>query len=453
MDEEYDCIVCGTGLTECVLSGLLSVSGHKVLHVDRNPYYGGESASLNLQQLFQNYGKGEPPAALGKSHLYNVDQVPKFLMADGELVKILRATVVNRYQMEFMLCDGSFVYTGGKVHKVPCTEREALASPLMGIFEKRRAAKFFAWCQDYDAKEPKTWGKLKPMEQTMRQVFDHFGLGKDTIEFVGHALALEESEEYLDRRAHETLMKIQLYESSLSLYEGGCVSPFVYPLYGLGELPQAFARLAAVHGGTYMLQTPVEEVMTNPDGTFQGIRIGADAQPDVAGKSARAKFIVGDPTYFPERCGKVDQVVRTIVLMDHPIEATKTRSCQIIVPSGQCKPPRRHDIYVLQLCDVHKVVPANMYVAIVSTVVETGSPEAELKEGLHLCGKVIESFTSVSDVYAPKDDGRQSRIYISESYDSSSHFENTARNILEMYERITGKPYDFDKGAGDPSQM
>ncbi len=30
MDEEYDAIVLGTGLKECILSGLLSVSGLKV---------------------------------------------------------------------------------------------------------------------------------------------------------------------------------------------------------------------------------------------------------------------------------------------------------------------------------------------------------------------------------------------------------------------------------------
>jgi len=75
MDEEYDCIVLGTGLTvrknnipilnlmsfmneilpkfqECVVSGMLSVSGKKVLHIDRNNYYGGESASLTpLEQV------------------------------------------------------------------------------------------------------------------------------------------------------------------------------------------------------------------------------------------------------------------------------------------------------------------------------------------------------------------------------------------------------------------
>ena len=30
MDEEYDVIVLGTGLKECILSGLLSVDGKKV---------------------------------------------------------------------------------------------------------------------------------------------------------------------------------------------------------------------------------------------------------------------------------------------------------------------------------------------------------------------------------------------------------------------------------------
>lgn len=52
-DAEYDVIVLGTGLTECILSGLLSVDGKKVLHMDRNEYYGAESASLNLSQVKQ----------------------------------------------------------------------------------------------------------------------------------------------------------------------------------------------------------------------------------------------------------------------------------------------------------------------------------------------------------------------------------------------------------------
>ena len=41
---------------ECILSGMLSVSGKKVLHIDRNNYYGGESASLTpLEQLYEKF--------------------------------------------------------------------------------------------------------------------------------------------------------------------------------------------------------------------------------------------------------------------------------------------------------------------------------------------------------------------------------------------------------------
>ena len=35
----------------------------------------------------------------------------------------------------------------------------------------------------------------------------------------------------------------------------------LYPLYGLGELPQGFAWLSAIFGGTYMLNKPIEEII------------------------------------------------------------------------------------------------------------------------------------------------------------------------------------------------
>lgn len=84
MDETYDVIILGTGLTECILSGLLSVNGKKVLHMDRNDYYGGDCASLTLDQAWKHFGEaGEPPKELGPVRQYNVDLIPKFLMANG----------------------------------------------------------------------------------------------------------------------------------------------------------------------------------------------------------------------------------------------------------------------------------------------------------------------------------------------------------------------------------
>ena len=81
-DGEYDAIIMGTGLTECIISGLLSSQGKRVLHVDRNNYYGAETASLSLTNLFQKFrGEAEPGQKLGHPRYWNVDLIPKFIMA------------------------------------------------------------------------------------------------------------------------------------------------------------------------------------------------------------------------------------------------------------------------------------------------------------------------------------------------------------------------------------
>ena len=64
------------------------------------------------------------------------------MMASGEMTKILVHTDVTRY-LEFKQIAGSFVYRDGRISKVPSNEMEAIRSPLMGLFEKRRAKKFF----------------------------------------------------------------------------------------------------------------------------------------------------------------------------------------------------------------------------------------------------------------------------------------------------------------------
>lgn len=143
MDEEYDAIVLGTGLKECILSGMLSVSGKKVLHIDRNKYYGGETASITpLEDLFSRYNQTENFKEIyGRGRDWNVDLIPKFLMANGLLVKLLIHTGVTRY-LEFKSIEGSYVYKGGKIAKVPVDQKEALASDLMGKFQNENCILF-----------------------------------------------------------------------------------------------------------------------------------------------------------------------------------------------------------------------------------------------------------------------------------------------------------------------
>ena len=56
-------------------------------------------------------------------------------------VRILVHTDVTKY-LEFKGVDGSYVLNKGRVEKVPATDYEALRSPLLGLFEKRRLRSF-----------------------------------------------------------------------------------------------------------------------------------------------------------------------------------------------------------------------------------------------------------------------------------------------------------------------
>jgi len=430
MDEEYDVIILGTGLKECILSGVLSVEGKKVLHMDRNSYYGGESASLNLNQLFEKFKQGKTPnSSLGASRDYNVDLIPKFLMSCGTLVQILVKTDVTRY-LEFKAVDGSFVVNQGKVYKVPSTGAEALKSSLMGILEKRRCQKFLEYVGEWEEENPKTHQGMDLKKNTIKEVFDYFGLKPDTIDFIGHAMALRDNDSYLNTSALDTVNRIRLYGESVLRYGN---SPYIYPLYGLAEMPQGFARLSAIYGGTYMLNKPVEKIVFD-----NGKVVGVKSEGEVA----KCKFVIGDPSYFPDKVKKVGQVASCICILSQPVPGTNNaESAQIIIPQKEVK--RKYDIYISVVSYAHNVSPKGRWIALVSTQVETDKPEAELQPGINLLGKVDEMFVNVRDLYEPLEDGRKDQVFISKSFDPETHFDKSCEDILDIYKRITGKDMDL----------
>ena len=92
MNTTYDVIVLGTGLKECMLAGLLAKfpkktpgeekkEGAKILQLDRNGYYGSDSASLNLTNLWKHFRPGQnPDKKYGENRDWNVDLIPKYII-------------------------------------------------------------------------------------------------------------------------------------------------------------------------------------------------------------------------------------------------------------------------------------------------------------------------------------------------------------------------------------
>lgn len=51
----------------------------------------------------------------------------------------------------------------------------------------------------------------------------------------------------------------------------------------------------------------------------------------------------------------------------------------------------------------------------------------------------------VSDVYEPVDLGVESQVFISKSYDPTTHFETTCTDVLDVFKRGTTEAFDFTK--------
>lgn len=99
--------------------------------------------------------------------------------------------------------------------------------------------------------------------------------------------------------------------------------------------------------------------------------------------------------------------------------------------------------------NAHKVVAPGKYCAIVSTTVETDKPKEEVEPGLALLPAEarITRFDNITDSVAPVEDGVRSRVFISTTYDASSHFEQATEEVLDMYARITGERLDLSKSV------
>jgi Rab GDP dissociation inhibitor len=171
----------------------------------------------------------------------------------------------------------------------------------------------------------------------MKEVYDKYGLEPNTRDFIGHSMALYSTDDYINTPgvAKDAISRIRLYVNSMARYGK---SPYIYPLYGLGELPQGFARLSAIYGGTYMLNTDVDEVLWE-----NGKAVGIKATMQERGEGGEAmKFqtkcskIIADPSYFPGKVRVTGHLLKAVCILNHPVASTdNSDSLQLIIPQSQ----------------------------------------------------------------------------------------------------------------------
>jgi RAB protein geranylgeranyltransferase component A len=133
----------------------LSKSGYSVLQVDENPYYGGEYASLSLQELIlwskENHAATyiRPEASedlLRVGHRFSLSLHPCVLPATGVGIDLIVKSRVSAYLQFSLLKDiGVWVTNDGQAwtfQPVPGTKAEIFNDSRLTLVEKRRLSKF-----------------------------------------------------------------------------------------------------------------------------------------------------------------------------------------------------------------------------------------------------------------------------------------------------------------------
>ena len=171
---------------------------------------------------------------------------------------------------------------------------------------------------------------LNLLVEPFKTLVKKFDLEDNTVDFIGHAVALFTNDDFLNRPAIETVEKIKLYMDSIGRYGD---SPFIYPIYGLGGIPEGFSRMCAIFGGTFMLNKDIDKIEFDEQGMVKSVVSGSEI--------CKTKMVICSPSYVlktgnPGKVKSIGKVIRTICIMDHPIPNTNNvPSVQIIIPQRQ----------------------------------------------------------------------------------------------------------------------
>ncbi|KAG9002639.1 Rab proteins geranylgeranyltransferase component A [Tulasnella sp. JGI-2019a] len=382
--EHWDIAVLGTGLSQSILAAALAQGGKRVLHLDENAYYGGDSASLSLTEVVEwadsrssasktdssspspsqymsrqgsrftsisyNFGDEELRKSLLKeSRQYSISLMPTIIPATGDVISALVGSGVSRYG-GFKLLEAVGVYDAdhaGHIRRVPSSKEDVFKDRDMSLIEKRRLMKFLTFAAgQFEQADELRGQESTPFLDFLRTKFSLSVPVSNAIVFaIAHCSSPSD-------HSLSALNRMRRYLHATGRYGN---SPFLIGHYGgAGEVAQGFCRAAAVKGATYILgrvvksiahiaqgpeansipplsSEPVENLPTGPHYSIQldgfANPVSADVivmAPDYSPLVYPAGYDGTTTTSAPALTDGQVFVTRCIAILDRPVYATQS---------------------------------------------------------------------------------------------------------------------------------
>ncbi|KAJ1765666.1 hypothetical protein IW140_006394 [Coemansia sp. RSA 1813] len=423
-NENFDVLVLGTGPVEALVASELSDQGRKVLHIDRAPHYGGHHTSLTVSALLDWAAStrdrrqvpcveihtatttGEPVAAeqlqqtfadlIQNDRAYAIELAPRLVRCRSKAIDTLLDAGVGDY-MQFCGVDRN--YTLGRdqpLQRVPESKEDVFAATWLSFVEKRKLMRLLdALGGDDEEKLADVGDSDKSFAEWLSE--RPFALSGRLLDAVVYAVARQGRHPLTAREGCDAVRR---YIGAMGRY--GRMA-YLCALYGGGsEVAQAFCRLCAVSGGTYILnECPAIVSSPNGEGFDVSLRNG----------SAHVRSIVMDPTYAPEATASQDSntsVARALCILDAAPLGDDSTALLTFIADGNAA------VSLLYMTHATKAVPKGqsiVYAWIEGTLVDSKSLLAEAidaiasKSDSNVCHPLLTAYFETCELVPPIESG------------------------------------------------
>uniref|UniRef100_A0A8C0K6Z5 Rab proteins geranylgeranyltransferase component A n=1 Tax=Canis lupus dingo TaxID=286419 RepID=A0A8C0K6Z5_CANLU len=253
---------------------------------------------------------------------FNIDLVSKLLYSRGLLIDLLIKSNVSRYA-EFKNITRILAFREGRVEQVPCSRADVFNSKQLTMVEKRMLMKFLTFCMEYE-KHPDEYKAYE--EITFSEYLKTQKLTPNLQYFVLHSIAMT------SETASNTIDGLKATKNFLHCLGRYGNTPFLFPLYGQGELPQCFL---------------IDKNEKDKNEIYSRFAI-----IDQFGQRIISKHFLVEDSYFSENtCSHVQyrQISRSVLITDRSVLKTDSDQ-QISILTVPGEEPGTFAVRVIELC-------------------------------------------------------------------------------------------------------
>ncbi|KAJ3130165.1 hypothetical protein HK098_005412 [Nowakowskiella sp. JEL0407] len=183
---------------------------------------------------------------------FNLELFAAPLFSNGNIVNLLIESGAGKY-LEFKALEDMYIWTTEGLEHVPGSKEDVFGNKSLSLIEKRILMKVLTLASTYE-EHIDSWSEYRDLPYA--KFLESQRVSESLQHVIIHSISMPDTDQEI--LTEEGLKLTKEHLSSIGRFGK---TMFLCCLYGaLSELSQGFCRMSAVHGGTFILDLPIEKL-------------------------------------------------------------------------------------------------------------------------------------------------------------------------------------------------